>query len=240
MALFRPGVKTGFAATTERSPVGNFRTSRVTPRPVAPGAALPASGGTPGYSAALAAFPGVLSADNNATFRASDAATARTAQTRAAYLATGGLPPGFKDSYGDLDAATLEAGRQNPYSAYAQTQRAHEQNFIAGNQALAARGQLSSGQLATNLERQSYQQGLDFYNLGNSFGGAVNKAIEGYTGVLGQNREDRSAAILQAQQALSTNPAYAPAWAPPGVARPVKRRFNPAPIPNHHLVERGL
>ncbi len=222
--------------------------------PVVP--AAPTAPAAPDYGAVLPTLPGVVAANNNATLDEQDAATARTAAIRQAALQYGGLPPGFADKYGDVDSATLDASANNPYSSVAQNDRTYHQADYAMKQALAARGALSSGQLPTNLANQSYQHGLDLYNLANNFGSTVNTAIGNYTGVLGANRTNIANALLQAQHDASVNPAYAPPAAVPKTPKtpakpkktaPVKPKKPPksapkkfVPAPDHHLIGRGL
>ena len=105
----------------------------------------------------------------------------------------GRLPAGFKDTYGDIDQATLDAAKNNQYSTLAQLQRNYQQSVEAFKRALAARGALQSGdynhgsdQLATGYSQQP------FYHQGNAFAGEVNSDLQNYLNVMNEGLARRS------------------------------------------------
>lgn len=184
------------------------------------------------FSAILQSDPGYESASNNATLNAQDAASSRTAAIRAAVLAYGGFSPGFQDSYGDVDAATLQAAQANPFSQLAQNQRSYAQGLEKDRQGEAATGSIFSGQLPTDMGNENYNQGLNLSNLANAFGSAVNGAIGTYTGALDTNRTNMANATETAEQNVAANPSYfAPTTAPAPVA---------APSPNRITIPQGV
>lgn len=160
--------------------------------------------------AELQADPGYASAQVDATRAAQDAQSARQASIRGALIDYGGdLPTGFQDKYGDVDAATLATAKANPFSQAAQNLRQFGQTQEQNRQAEAANGSIFSGQAPTDIGNENYGQGLNLYNLANSFASTANDAIGKYAGVLDTNRGNMTDALFKAEQNQQTNPAYA-------------------------------
>src|SRR6266496_2522529 len=82
-------------------------------------------------------------ASKNATL--ANAATDRARAIRQAILQWGGIPPGFKDQFGDITQADIDAAKGNVYSTQNQISRAHDMALNQGRRALEARGVLQSG-----------------------------------------------------------------------------------------------
>ncbi len=202
----------------------------------APGAAqgAGAGGGVNPYDAILKADPAYAQAENDAQQSAADAASNRTAAIRQAVLQFGGLAPGTKDTYGDVNASTLAAAAANPYSDLAQNRRAFGQTQEKQLQGAAANGSIFSGQEPTDLGNQDYQHGLDLQTLGQNFGQSVSSAIGAFTGTLATNKTNLTNALFAAEKNQQTNPAYTGAFNPthPAAAHPTTGRFTIAP---HHL-----
>ncbi len=199
----------------------------------APGAAqgAGAGGGMNPYDAILKADPAYAQAENDAQQSAADAASNRTAAIRQAVLQFGGLAPGTKDTYGDVNAATLAAASANPYSEMAQNQRAFGQTQEKQLQGAAANGSIFSGQEPTDLGNQDYQHGLDLQTLGQNFSQSVGTAVGNFTNTLATNKTNLTNALFAAEKNQQTNPAYTGAFNPTTPAK-TPSRFSIAP---HHL-----
>lgn len=162
----------------------------------------------PDYTSLIEADPNYLAWLNSSQRNLGDAATQRKAAIRALVQQYGGLPEGITDTYGDLTAADIQAGKDNPYSQMAQLQRSYDQNTLAMKRSLAARGALHSGDLGYEQNQLDTQKGQAASDLGNQFSNSLAAAIGSYLGVVGQENDNRDTAVGQAYQDVIQNPLY--------------------------------
>src|SRR5206468_1632322 len=102
------------------------------PPPVPIGSVLGLTPGyTPDYQALIQADPSYLAWQNSSAKDLAQAAAQRKAAAQALAIAYGGLPSGFKDTYGDIDQATLDLASQNQFSQTAQAAKANTDNIEA-------------------------------------------------------------------------------------------------------------
>lgn len=168
------------------------------------------AGFTPDYKAAIQSDPSYAAAQVNAQKTGADAAAQRAAALKQAVIQHGGLPAGFKDVYGDIDQATLDAAKNNPYSTLATLARNHEQSLNQFRRALAARGALQSGDLSYGQDQIDTGYGQSQYDAANQFGNAVSGAVNQYGQVVDSNMQNLAQAIAQAQQNAYTDPTQRP------------------------------
>jgi hypothetical protein len=162
----------------------------------------------PDYTSLIESSPEYQSWLQSSTQNLANAATQRKAALRALVLQYGGLPAGVSDSYGDLGAGDMQAGRDNPYSQVALLKRTYDQNVNDMKRGLAARGALHSGDLGYGQAQLDTAKGQSEYDLGNQFASALQAAIGQYLGVVGQENQNRAGAVGQAYQNLIQNPLY--------------------------------
>lgn len=196
-------------------------------------APAPSAPSTDPYADDITSDPGYAAAQNDATLSAQDAASARTAAIRAAVLQYGGFAPGMTDTYGDVDAATLQAAQANQFSQLAQNQRSYTQGLEKDRQGEAANGSIFSGQVPTDMGNENYNQGLNLSNLANAFGSTINSAIGNYTGVLSTNRTNLANALLTAEQTAAANAAAKQAAAAAAAKAATASAPNPISIPSN-------
>jgi hypothetical protein len=130
------------------------------------------------------------------------AAANRKAALRTLAVRYGGIPEGFQDTYGDLDANTLKTARDNPYSNYAQLARQYSEDVFSRRQGLGARGMTQSGELPFELGQADYSHGAGLYENANQFGEQVSGAMKDYAGTLNNLRQQQIDAIRRAAQAV--------------------------------------
>lgn len=196
------------------------------PGPYTPGASAPAPtpptsgpdninvGGTPAYTpdygAAIQSDPGYASAQSAAQQAQATAQAQRQAALRAQVIQYGGLPDGFKDPYGDIDQATLDAAKGNQYSTLSGIKRNYDQSVSQFQRALAARGALQSGDLNYGQNQLDMGYGQNQYDAGNAFGNAGQGILNSYSGVLGSNAQNLAQAIQAASANAYNDPANRP------------------------------
>lgn len=188
------------------------------PPPAAPPAA-PAgqvqttAGYTPDYNALLTSDPQYLAAQAAATKSGADASAARRAALRQAVVRYGGMPAGFTDQYGDLDAGTLDLAKGNQQSVLANLATNYAQSEEQFKRGLAARGALQSGDLNYGEDQLSRGLAQQQYDAANQVGDQATGVMNQYTGVLNQNAQNMVGAIGSAESNVLANPAYKPSAA---------------------------
>lgn len=179
--------------------------------PAAPGSITTGANYTPDYTSLLQNDPSYLAAQSAATTAAGAGSAERRAAIRRAYIMYGGqLPPGFNDQYGDIDQTTKDAASGNQNSKVAQLAYSHSQGLEQFKRSLAARGALQSGDLSYGQDQLDRGYGQQQYDEGNRFLDDTNQSYGRYTGILGQNAQNMTAAVGQAESNVYSNPAYRP------------------------------
>jgi len=173
-------------------------------------------GYTPDYTQAIQNDPGYAGAQSAAQLAASNATAQRQAALRSAVIQYGGLPANFKDPYGDIDQATLDAAAANQYSTLAGVKRNYQQSVDQFRKALAARGALQSGDLGYGQDQLDTGYGQNEYDAANVFGGQGQSALNAYTGVLSANAQNLAQAIQGAAANAYNDPNNKPVNAVPG------------------------
>jgi hypothetical protein len=175
---------------------------------------IPIGGYQPDYKALIAADPGYVAWKASSTSRLGTLASQRVAAIRALAVRQGGLPPGFKDAYGDIRPEDLAAAQSNQFSATNQIARNYQLGVNAMRSALAARGGLQSGELGYGQQQQDYSRAAAEYNSNNDFTNAFNQAVNDYSsgasgiygeepGVIGQAESN----VYQNYQPVDSHPA---------------------------------
>lgn len=167
-------------------------------------------GYTPDYKALIEGDSGYLASLNSTRQDVAGAASARQAALRTLAMRYGGLPSGFKDTYGDIDPATVELAKGNQYSQVANLDRAYNDNVLATKRSLAARGALQSGELGYGLDRANLARAQGEYDLGNAFSDAANSAVTGYLAAEQAARKANADALAVAEKNVYANPANRP------------------------------
>jgi hypothetical protein len=177
----------------------------------------PGSGGyTPDYTSLLQNDPGYLAAQAAAKLAEQQAAQSRRASIEQAIIRYGGaLPSGFKDTYGDVDQATLDAARQNQNSTLAQLKNNYDQSVMNFQRALAARGALQSGDLNYGYDQLTRGEQQQEYDAGNQLLDQLGGYVNNYAGVLSSNASNLAQALMSAESNVYSNPAYRPVAATP-------------------------
>jgi hypothetical protein len=134
----------------------------------------------------------------NAAERKDTAAANRTAALRSLAIRYGGLPSGFKDPYGDIDAGTLNQSQSNPLSESSRLAKSYADSTEQFKRSLAARNALQSGDLGYGLGQIDYQHSADEYDLGQQFMDAAQQAINQYSGTVAGLSAEQIDAIRQA------------------------------------------
>lgn len=173
-------------------------------------------GSTPNFQSLITNDPTYQGAQNAAQAAQGSAEAQRRAAVQQSIIQYGGLPPGFTDTYGDIDQATLDQASANQNSTLAQLKTNYGTSQRQLMQALAARGALQSGDL--NYGQDQLNQGLSQqeYDAANTEGNGLTGALNTYTGVLNQNAQNLSGAIGSAESNVlgqvdsNGNPIYAP------------------------------
>jgi hypothetical protein len=212
--LYTPGSHPAIPTASAPSP---------TPPPADSGAGGGGGGGggaggyTPDYTSLIQNDPAYIAAVAANKASASAGEATRRAALRRAYIMYGGdLPSGFKDRFGDLNRATLDAAGVNENSVIANLARSFQQNTEQFHRSLSARGALQSGDLnygADQLQRGNEQQR---YDAGNQFLDQANQYYGQYQDVLNQNADRLVGAIQAAEGNVYNNPAYRPSYSDPG------------------------
>lgn len=188
--------------------------------PSAPGPDSISIGATPGYTpdytSAIQNDPGYAASQTATQQAAANAQAQRQAALRAQVIQYGGLPDGFKDPFGDIDQATLDAAKNNQYSTLASLKKNYDQSVSQFQRALAARGALQSGDLNYGQNQIDTGYGQSQYDAGNQFGSAGQGILNAYTGVLGTNAQNLAQAIQAAAANAYNDPANKPVTANPG------------------------
>jgi hypothetical protein len=188
-------------------------TTPYTPPTPGPAQITTTPGFTPDYTGAIQSDPSYAAAQAGVQKASADAAAQRAAALKAAVIQYGGLPAGFKDAYGDIDQATLDAAKGNQYSTLASMARNHEQSLEQFRRALAARGALQSGDLSYGQDQIDTGYGQGQYDAANQFGNAASGVLNQYGQVVDQNMQSIASAIAQAQQNAYADPANRPVTA---------------------------
>ncbi len=115
-----------------------------------------------------------------------NAGASRRAAMQALAVKTGGLLGGFKDQYGDIDAATMALMESNQFSDTKMLQKNYTDSQAQLRRQLAARRALGSGETQYGLDSIDQQRGQAEYNLGNDYMGQVNQHLGQYSGALEQ------------------------------------------------------
>lgn len=218
-----------------------------TPRPGSPSPGAPPPGsappggappGLPDYLALLRQSPAYqawLASRNN---RLGNLATDRKTAIQQLALMFGGLPPGFKDAFGDLSPEDLAAAGGNQFSVTAQLQRGDAQSREAMRRSLAARGMLQSGELGYGSGQADLALAQGENDAATQFLGQLNAAISSYGQGAGAVNAEESGLIAQLMpQITALYPAPAPGapgapGAPPAVPGvPVTPVPSPPPAP---------
>jgi hypothetical protein len=107
----------------------------------------------------------------------------RAAAIKASLLNYGGvLPSQFKDTYGDISQADLDAAAANPYSTEAMNQKSYDAGIEQMHRGLASRGMLQSGELGYGQDQADYAKGQAEYRGATDFMGTINEILGGYSG----------------------------------------------------------
>jgi len=194
--------------------------------PVAPArfdpTAIPTFGGTTGpggvdWKNLIQADPGYMNSNLSLSERSDSAAANRKAALRAIAMQYGGLAPGIRDVYGDLDQQTLDTAAANPLSDLARLRKSGADNTEQYKRQLAARGALQSGDLGYGLDQINYNQNASEYDLGQQYGNAAQGAVNDYAGILqGLNSEQLAAIQDAAARIIAANPDGIGGATPPG------------------------
>jgi len=196
------------------NPAGGTGTASA-PAPTAAAPAAPAgqiqtfAGYTPDYAGLIKSDPGYLAGQfATQAAQATAAAQRKAALQQAIVRYGGGLPANFKDQYGDIDQATLDAAKGNQQSTLANLSTNYAQSEQQFLRQLAARGALQSGDL--NYGEDQLQRGYaqQQYDAANAVGDQATGALNSYTGVLNQNARDMAGAVNSAESNVYANPAY--------------------------------
>lgn len=174
--------------------------------PTTPGGRITIGGFTPDYAKLLTTDPAYLAWQASSGQNVGNAAAARAAALKQLAIQFGGLPQGFADQYGDIDAQTLQLAGKNQHSDQAQLARNYSQGVEAFKRQLAGRGALQSGDLQYGLDNADYARGQQSYDLGNQFGASARQAIGNFQGVVGQENQNQVNAISEAEQNVYSNP----------------------------------
>jgi hypothetical protein len=167
-------------------------------------------GYTPDYGALIKSDPGYLQWQSNSRLDLEQASAQRREALRRLAIQYGGIAPGAKDVYGDIDQGTLELAQKNEYSDTNRLKRTYGQSIEAFKRARAARGALQSGDLGHGLHQASVMQGEREYDLGNAFANAAQGAVNNYVGTESAIRRGEYDALRAAQASVYSNPAYRP------------------------------
>lgn len=195
--------------------VGGSASAPFTPPPQITSTTLPSmsisfGGYTPDYKALLEQDPGLIAARAGSAQSIAAASAARQAAIRQLAMRYGGLPSGFKDTFGDIDPETLKQAQSNQFSDTANLQRNYSQGVEQFKRALAARGVLQSGDLDYGLNQADIARGQQEYDLGDQFASAARGTDQTYQSNVDQANAATTAAIFAAEQAAYANPAYQP------------------------------
>lgn len=186
---------------------------------VAPGAMAPpapnpsvqiGAGFTPNYKDLILGDPSYLAWKNNSQLDLSQAASARGAALKSLATRYGGLPTGFKDTYGDIDPNTLDLAGRNQFSDVNKVRKNYEDGVQALKRQLAGRGALQSGDLGYGMDQAEYSRGAAESAMGQDFLNTAQEAINNYIGAESGVRRGEAGALSQAQSNIFANPAYRP------------------------------
>ena len=180
------------------------------PASFTPTPTMPIGGFTPDYGALIKSDPGYMAGMEGGQKDVAQAAAARRAALQKLAIQFGGLPAGLQDTYGDIDAGTLELAQKNTYSDIARLGRSYTEGIEAFKKALAARGALQSGETGYGLQQADLARGEREYDMGNQFANAAQGVINDYAGVESGVRQREAALLSQAQQSVYSNPANRP------------------------------
>jgi hypothetical protein len=154
--------------------------------------------------------PSLISFRGNEQTALDQATAARRAAIQSLAVQYGGLPSSVSDSFGDLDARTLDLAKSNQFSDLANLSRNYDQTVLGIKRALAARGALNSGELPYGLDQANLGRGQQEYTLGNNFANAFQQALNNYAAGVQNVKSQEAQAIAQAAQNVYGNPAYRP------------------------------
>lgn len=175
-----------------------------------PSPTVPIGGFTPNYGDLIKSDPGYISGMASGQQSVAQAAAARRAALQKLAIQFGGLPQGLQDTYGDIDAGTLELAQKNEYSDTKRLQRSYAEGIEAFKRALAARGALQSGETGYGLSQADLSRGEREYDLSNQFANAAQGVVNDYVGVESSVRAREAGILAQAQQSVYSNPANRP------------------------------
>lgn len=194
----------------------NGQVTTVTPTSAPPASINTSPGYTPDYNGLIQNDPTYAGAQSAAQAAQASAAAQRRAAAQQAVIQYGGLPPGFTDTYGDIDQATLDQAKANQQSTLAQLQNSYGTSKQQFMRALAARGALQSGDLSYGQDQLDKGYAQQQYDSAGAVGNSLTGALNSYTGVLNTNAQNLSGAIGAAEQNVlgmtdsAGNPIYAP------------------------------
>lgn len=208
---------------------------RPTPPPFVPTPDMPPQS-SPDYLALIKASPGYASWAASRDQRTRNLATSRAAAIRSLALQFGGLPPGFKDAFGDLRPEDLDAAGHNQFSVEQGLKRNYEQGVENMHRSLAARGVLQSGDLGYGQNQADLARGQAEHDAGAQFLDALNQAIQGYAGGIGDINAEEPGIINQLLPLFEQlYPMPAPPGTPPagggGISPTAGRTATYAPAP---------
>lgn len=205
--FYRPEGEGGFGGAAAGAP----KTPYVPPTPtMTPAASMPIGGFTPDYGSLIKSDPGYQTYLANGRLDVGQAASQRRASLQKLAIQYGGLPAGIQDTYGDLDAGTMELAGKNVYSDRQRLDRSYSAGIEAFKRSLAARGALQSGDLGHGLSQADLARGQGEYDLGNQFANAAQGTVNDYLGVESRVRQGESGALTAAQGSVYSNPANRP------------------------------
>lgn len=211
-------------------------TSTVAPTPPAPPVVTPlknvglTEGWTPNYKNQILSNPAYLSWKNSANLDVAQAASARKAALRALAMQYGGLAGGFQDTYGDLDAATLDIAKNNQFSDIARLNRNYTEGVTNVKRSLAARGGLQSGELGYGLDKQNLAKASGEYDMAQQFGNTAQSVINNYLATESASRRAEQDALLAAEANVYANPANRPSEGTSASLDPNWQSYSDVPI----------
>jgi hypothetical protein len=159
---------------------------------------LQVGGHTPDYQSLIKSDPGYMAFEASKNQAFANAATKRGQSIKNLTLQFGGLPAGFKDAYGDLGAADIAAGQNNPFSTEHQIQQGYDQSVLDTKRQMAARGVLQSGDTVYGLQQDDQARAKAEYEATQALLQALQGAIGDYTGTVSDYGNQEYGAISDA------------------------------------------
>lgn len=163
----------------------------------------------PDYNSLIFGNPAYLAWKNNSMLDLGQAKAWRKQMLRTLVTRYGGMGK-FQDTYGDIDAETLEQAGRNEFSDTKRLQKQYEQGVQNFKQSLAARRGISSGDLQHGLDQRDTQRATGEYDLANQFGDAAQGTINDYLRSEQLIRMQEQDALRNAAWDVYNNPANRP------------------------------